>query len=102
MKFLMICTKAKFHFPDLWDNHDNLRAHLNRFGHKKHYVTTVIAYVQSLSDLFQMFRMSLIKSTQLIRSEMHKEVELPLDLSQNAIKTHINKAVCLRQQHYFE
>ena len=57
--------------------------------------------MSSPPDLFQMFRMSLIKSTQLIRSEMHKEVELPLDLSQNAIKTHINKAVCLRQ-HYFE
>ena len=38
----------------------------------------------------------------MIRREIHKEVELPLDLSQNAIKTHINKAVCLHQQHFEE
>ena len=60
---LQCYAQAKFHFPDLWDNHDNLRAHLNTFGRKKHYVTTIIAYVQSLSDLFHVSHFSYQKHT---------------------------------------
>lgn len=90
------------HFPDLWANEENLRSYLYTFGHKKNYVTTVIAYIQSLSDTLFMFNMSLIKADQLATPSPQSIANITLDMKQVTIKTHILNAVCLRDSHYFD
>ena len=69
---------------------------------KKNFVTTVISYIQSLSDLLHIFRMSLIKGSQLTQKSNELPCEPPLDAAQSAIKTHIENAVKLCNDHYFQ
>ena len=84
-------AQAVLHFPNLWNNHDNLRSHLHIFGHKKNFITTVIVYVQSLSDLLYMFRMSLIKATSLITVQSPRKSEMPLKM--------LSRAKCYQNAH---
>lgn len=91
---------ALHHFPNLWNNETNLKGFLRLQGHSERYIHTIIAYVQSLHDLYYLLQIKVINCTQLQAMQPADEKLFPLDMQQLALLQHVDSCVELRCQYY--
>ena len=91
---------AAYHFSALWKDEANLRTFLTSQGHREFYIDTIISYISSLHDMFQLFQMGLINIHQMSSDVNTNEPGFALDNYQLAVARHIEKAVELRQRYH--
>ncbi len=53
---------AVLHFPDFWNNNEKLTDFLHNQGNRDHFVTTYLAFVATLKDMFFLWQMQIIQS----------------------------------------
>jgi hypothetical protein len=91
---------AAYHFSALWKDEANLRTFLTSQGHREFYIDTIVSYISSLHDMFQLFQMGLINIHQMSSDVITNEPGFALDNYQLAVARHIEKAVELRQRYH--
>lgn len=99
-KQLQCFAQALHHFPNFWTNKQQLTSFFLMQGHKDTFITTVLAYIEALSDLFYMFQMQIIKPDQLSCPNSFAQQDTLLDPLQSAAVRHIKNAVFQRRHHY--
>ena len=86
--------------PHIWNSQDAIRAVLEPEGHKAHFVTTVLSYVQSLHDILRLWRVRLVDRTldypvARVTSQLY-----PLSVQQTAIFHVLCQELRSRREHY--
>ncbi len=91
---------AVFHFADCWNNNEKLTDFLHNQGNRDHFVTTYLAFVATLKDMFFLWQMQIIQSHSFDIPCPATVNDFSLDIGQKTIQTHVLAAVNKRADHY--
>lgn len=93
-------SAAIHHSANLWQNDDRVCQFLNNQGHRDTYITTCMAYVHTLRDMFFLWQTQIISSSCLDTNYVNEAHEFRLDSHQKTIHNHVLSAVNKRSHHY--
>ena len=91
---------AVFHFPDLWKNNEKITNLLHNQCNRDNFITTCLARVAMLADMFFLWRMQIISPGCFNVSCPTATSQFSLDNDQQTIQRHVLAAVFKRGQHY--
>ena len=86
--------------PETWMESQAVAAMFEREGHKETFVQTVVSYVRSLHDVFNLWKLQVLSSTQLAPPVRSSQERFPVVGQQLAVLAHIKDALSSRFDHY--
>ena len=91
---------AIHHFPDVWKNDEKVAHFLHNEGNRDTYITTCLAYLHTLADMFFLWQSQIISSLSLNIPHANQTANFTLNSEQQVIQNHVVSAFRKRAAYY--
>ena len=88
-----------FYLPEIFDDATSFRAILQAEGHKHYFINNVLAFVESLKDIYFLWKMQVLRNEDFVGEQMPTG-ETELNLKQNLVLMNLKSFLFLRDTYY--
>ena len=88
------------HSPQFWSNEDSVLQFLHNQGNRDNYITTFLAYLRTIKDMYFLWQTRVLSSTSLQFPLANPMESFNLDVDQLTVQNHVLSAIQQRNTYY--